>query len=62
MTGQQLIDLIKARGLENEEIDIEMGSCENGELYFLEIKDIITYDNYYYRTVIVPNRPVDPFD
>ena len=55
MTGQQLIDLIKANELENTEIKIELGGLENGEKRFVKIKEIKTYDNYYYATVIIPD-------
>lgn len=56
MTGRQLIDFINKNGLENEEIEIELGSTEFGELHFVKIKELKIYNEYYYRNVIVPEN------
>lgn len=54
MIGQQLIDFIKENGLEGTELKIEFGGLDNGEKRFVKIKEIKTYDSYYYATVIIP--------
>lgn len=56
MTGQELIDFIKSNGLEDEEIKIEMGTTEFGELYFVKIKELKIYNEYYYGNVIIPEN------
>jgi hypothetical protein len=52
MTGQELIDLIKQKGLENEQIYVEVGSLESGELEFEKITGIEKEDSWYRKTYL----------
>jgi hypothetical protein len=52
MTGQELIELIKQKGLENEEIFVEFGSTETGELMFRKIDGIEKDTSWYHVTYL----------